>query len=134
MALGTEFIHAAIPVASKDSCSTTLTLQNAGGPPVVFRADKVIGPARAIWRVHCPDGNPLYTISVLTVMSTAAIPANLDMPGAGVAVPQAMFRSDLPFLLDGTDRDWAIFAFQWDGPADSKLIISRAWPPAVSAS
>lgn len=136
MSFPAEFLPASVPVASKSGLTWNLALPTEPNAPTLFKARQASGDGPYLWRVHCPQGNPLYVVKVFVGTADTAAPtgAQMSLPAAGNARPFATFRSDVDFLLDGTDRDWNFFYLQWNGAADSTVTVSRAWPPPPQAA
>lgn len=131
MSFPAEFLPASVPVAAKQGVTHYLPLPTEPNAPTLFKARVASGDGPYLWRAHVPNGNPAYVVKVFvgTADTTAPTGAQMVVPAAGNARPFAVFRSDQPFLIDGTDRDWNYFYLQWNGPADTTIFITRAWPP-----
>lgn len=130
------------PVAGHDQQSLIVVLPKASNAPTVIDFKDRVGA----WVAWCPGATSADAISVLCMLSGKAAPAaadlNLPTPAASYkAVSFDIFRGDELILLDAAVErvapqpvqskysdpkpQWTQFAFQWNGAADSYLVLRR---------
>jgi len=128
-----ERLPALQPCVTKNSISLALTLPIEANVPVRFSALKYNLPQKdsgEVWRVHVVGGNPSYLVTVKALPSTAPNLAagDLKVPAPSTYAPVMCIRSDIDFLIDGSDPSSTDFFFTWNSPADGTLVLTRVWP------
>ncbi len=126
----------------QDQVSMTIILPKSANAPTVIDFKNMVGA----WLAWCPAATAADTISVLCQQSGATPPiaADLNLPAPGTAAAAIAFdafRGDEMILIDAADErvpvqlvsnkiyeqkpQWTQFAFQWNGGADSYLVLRR---------
>jgi len=128
-----ERLPALQPTIQKNGITLALTLPIETGVPVLFSALKHNYPQKNsgdVWRVHVIGGNPSYLVTVAGRPngSTALAAGDLKVPTAGNYIAGTCFRSDIDFLVDGSDSDCTDFYFTWNSPVPGTLILTKVWP------
>lgn len=128
-----ERVPAYTPTVLQNGVTLALTLPVEAGIPVRFSTLKYNFPQKTsgdVWRVHVVGGNSSYLVTVTTRNATAAdlLAGDLTVPTVSNYKPCTCFRSDIDFLVDGSDSTATDFFFTWNSPVAGTLILTRVWP------